>query len=146
LGWWVGGCWVLSGHAGTLNCYGPSSNCHYCYYMHSTPLKVARIGNSRGVRLPASTLACYHIADDVLMEERPDGILLRPLGRQDAKLSWEETATAISSTHEDWSDWDATSTDGLDSIPWEPARLGRVAERTPPPYEAREKAPRTKSA
>jgi len=31
--------------------------CNYCYYMKHIELKVARIGNSRGVRLPAATLA-----------------------------------------------------------------------------------------
>jgi antitoxin component of MazEF toxin-antitoxin module len=36
--------------------------------MDSTRLKVARIGNSRGVRLPARTLESYRIGDTVLME------------------------------------------------------------------------------
>jgi antitoxin component of MazEF toxin-antitoxin module len=55
-------------------------------------LKVARIGNSRGVRLPASSLRRYQIGETVLMEERSDGILLRPTGPAVPKLSWEDTA------------------------------------------------------
>ena len=43
-------------------------------------LKVARIGNSRGVRQPAASLRRYRIGDSVVMEERSDGILLRPTG------------------------------------------------------------------
>src|SRR5688572_7107157 len=36
---------------------GGASDGNYCYYMKRIELKVARIGNSRGVRLPAGTLA-----------------------------------------------------------------------------------------
>lgn len=90
-------------------------------------LKVSRIGNSRGVRIPAETLARYRIGDSVVMEERSDGILLRPQGSGPSRLSWQETALAMAQAREDWSEWDALSGDGLDSIPWEPAR--RVAEK-----------------
>ena len=95
--------------------------------MDPTPLKVARIGNSRGVRLPARTLERYRIGDTVLMEERSDGILLRAPGRSAPKLSWEETAREMASQPEDWSEWDATVADGIERIPWEPAP-GKVAE------------------
>jgi antitoxin component of MazEF toxin-antitoxin module len=93
-------------------------------------LKVARIGNSRGVRIPADTLKRYGIGDTVIMEERSDGILLRPAGSPPARLSWEQTAREMASAEEDWSDWDAALADGLDTVPWEPGRR-RVAERTP---------------
>ena len=49
--------------------------------MTTMKLKVARIGNSRGVRLPAKSLRRYRIGETVVMEERSDGILLRPAGR-----------------------------------------------------------------
>src|SRR5215208_2609422 len=68
------------------------SQSNYRYYMTTIELKVARIGNSRGVRLPATTLARYGIGERVLMEERTDGILLRPARQTETKLSWEETA------------------------------------------------------
>ena len=97
--------------------------------MATTKLKVARIGNSRGVRLPAASLRCYRIGETVLMEERSDGILLRPMGPAVEKLSWDETAREMAASREDWSAWDAVAADGLDNVPWEVERQGRVAER-----------------
>jgi len=97
--------------------------------MKPVELKITRIGNSRGVRLPAATLARYGIGEQVVMEERSDGILLRPAGEAVAKLSWEETARAMASSDEDWSAWDATLADGLDDVPWKPSsRARRVAD------------------
>jgi antitoxin MazE len=58
-----------------------------------TVLKVVRIGNSRGVRLPAPLLARYRIKNQVSAEQLPEGILLRPV--KDDRLSWEETARAM---------------------------------------------------
>ena len=90
-------------------------------------LKVARIGNSRGVRIPATTLKRLRIGDSVVMEERPEGILLRPLRSASPKLSWEATALAMANAAEDWSDWDSTLVDGLEQIPWQPPRAKRLA-------------------
>jgi antitoxin component of MazEF toxin-antitoxin module len=99
--------------------------------MKPVELKVARIGNSRGVRLPAPTLERYRIGATVVMEERSDGILLRPPGSVSPKLSWEETAREMSAEAEDWGAWDVTVADGLDEIPWEAAKPRVVAERGP---------------
>jgi antitoxin component of MazEF toxin-antitoxin module len=96
--------------------------------MASLKLKVARIGNSRGVRIPATTLARYQIADTVVMEERADGILLRPPGPATPRLSWEETAREMAVAGEDWSAWDVAVGDGLKDVPWETVRRPRVAE------------------
>ena len=96
--------------------------------MKHVELKVARIGNSRGVRIPAATLERYRIGDSVVMEERSDGILLRPRGSASRKLSWEDTARAMADASEDWSDWDAVTGDGLDAIPWKTGGAQRVAE------------------
>jgi antitoxin component of MazEF toxin-antitoxin module len=96
--------------------------------MATMKLKVARIGNSRGVRLPAKSLRRYHIGETVVMEERSDGILLRPSGPAVEKLSWEETARAMAASREDWSVWDTAAADGLDELPWQTGRNGRVAE------------------
>jgi len=98
--------------------------------MKPVELKVARIGNSRGVRLPAATLERYRIGDTVVMEERSDGILLRPCGRVEQKLSWDETAEAMAASGEDWLEWDALASDGLDDAPWDTPRPKRVAERS----------------
>jgi mRNA interferase MazF len=92
-------------------------------------LKVARIGNSRGVRLPASSLKRYSVGAELVMEERAEGILLRPKGPGVEKLSWEETAREMAGGGEDWSEWDALDGEGLDSVPWESPKTGRIAER-----------------
>jgi antitoxin component of MazEF toxin-antitoxin module len=73
----------------------PNGGSNYRYYMKPVELKVTRIGNSRGVRLPGPTLERYRIGATVVMEERSDGILLRPPGSAGPKLSWEETAREI---------------------------------------------------
>jgi antitoxin component of MazEF toxin-antitoxin module len=74
---------------------------YYSYYMKHVALKVARIGNSRGVRIPATTLERYRIGDSVVMEERAEGILLRPRRSAGPKLSWEDTALAMSAEAEE---------------------------------------------
>ena len=99
-------------------------------------LKVARIGNSRGVRLPAASLRRYRIGESVVMEERSEGILLRPTGPAVEKLSWEETAHEMAASREDWRAWDTAAADGLDDLPWQADRKGRVAE-PPTHYRAR---------
>lgn len=91
--------------------------------MHTTELRVAKIGNSRGVRLPAEVLRRYAFGDTAIMIESVDGILLRPKQQADAKLSWADTAKAMAADSEDWSSWDAVASDGLDDIPWETARV-----------------------
>lgn len=90
--------------------------------MTSLELKVARIGNSRGVRIPARTLERYRIGTTVVMEERSDGILLRRTGKASPKLSWAETAEAMARADEDWAGWASADADGLDGIPWRPAK------------------------
>ena len=87
--------------------------------MQTTELKITRIGNSRGVRIPAEVLRRYAFGDAAIMIESVDGILLRPKQQADAKLSWADTAKAMAAESEDWSDWDAVASDGLDCIPWE---------------------------
>ena len=96
--------------------------------MATVRLKVARIGNSRGVRLPAASLRRYRIRETVLMEERSEGILLRPTGPVVEKLSWEETAREMAASREDWSAWNTVAADGLDNLPWQAQTKSRVAE------------------
>ncbi|HEY8176656.1 MAG TPA: AbrB/MazE/SpoVT family DNA-binding domain-containing protein [Gemmatimonadaceae bacterium] len=96
--------------------------------MKPIEVKVARIGNSRGVRIPAPILERYHIGATVLMEERSEGILLRPRGSSRSVLSWDETAREMAAEAEDWSGWDATLADGLETIPWEGSKARSIAE------------------
>jgi antitoxin MazE len=96
--------------------------------MDPIELEVARIGNSRGVRLPAATLERYNIGDSVIMEEREDGILLRPSGLTGGRLSWLETARQMSASAEGWSEWDSLAYDGLSNLTYDAAEPPRVAE------------------
>jgi antitoxin component of MazEF toxin-antitoxin module len=97
--------------------------------MKTMELKVARIGNSRGIRLPADTLRRYHIIGAVLMEERLEGILLHPKSPPAVeKLSWEETSRQMAESQEDWSAWDTVANDGLAEIPWQ-RKTAIVADR-----------------
>lgn len=75
-------------------------------------LKVVRIGNSRGVRLPKAVLERYEIKDALVLEAREEGLLLR--GKNDKRLTWEETYRAAAREKEDWSDLEATLADGID--------------------------------
>ena len=110
--------------------------------MHATEVKIARIGNSRGVRIPAEVLRRYAFTDTAIMVESVDGVLLRPKRQTDAKLSWEETAKAMATASEDWSDWDALNADGLNEIPWKPAS---VAEKRVGYGKAKKKSLRGRS-
>lgn len=92
-------------------------------------IKIARIGNSRGVRLPASSLKRYAVGMSMVMEERAEGILLRPAGPAVVKLSWEETAREMAAAAEDWSEWDVLDGDGLGSVPWEPPKRATIGEK-----------------
>lgn len=93
--------------------------------MATIALKVARIGNSRGVRLPAASVRRYRIGQTVVMDERADGILLRPTGPVVEKLSWTDTAREMAASGEDWTEWDATSADGLGAQKSPSIRSGR---------------------
>ena len=98
--------------------------CTYSNYMKRDPLpaarkvsqtvelKVVRIGNSRGVRLPKAVLARYQIKDAVVLEARDEGLLLR--GTKDKRMTWEETFRDMVREKEDWRDFDATVADGIE--------------------------------
>jgi antitoxin MazE len=77
-------------------------------------IKVSRIGNSRGVRLPASLLKRYQIEDAVLLEEGVDSITLRP--KHSRKLSWKDTALEMAQESESWKDFETTVDDGLEHL------------------------------
>ncbi len=79
--------------------------------MKPLELTITRIGNSRGIRLPAELLRRHRIGESVLLEERADELVLRP--KKQAKLSWKETFAAMAAEKEDWSAWDAVAADGV---------------------------------
>lgn len=89
--------------------------------MKTTKLKLSRIGNSRGVRIPAETLRRYNMDASVIMDELADGILLRSGPESAPRLSWDDTAREMEASEEDWSEWDMVTADGIETIPWDVA-------------------------
>ena len=77
-------------------------------------LKVVRIGNSRGVRLPKAVLERDEIKDALVLEAREEGLLLR--GKKDKRQTWEETYREAAHEKEDWSDLGATVADGMEPV------------------------------
>ena len=80
--------------------------------MKTLEAKLTRIGNSRGIRLPAEMIRKHHLDQGVLLEERDGEIVLRPKNAP-KKLTWEETARQMAASGEDWSDWESPK-DGWD--------------------------------
>ena len=78
-----------------------------------------RIGNSRGIRIPQKILEHYRIQEGsaLELEERQDGILIRPMAMPDAKVSWEQAYQEMASEaaeNAEWAEWDKLSGDGSD--------------------------------
>jgi antitoxin MazE len=92
----------------------PKSN--YSNYMQA---KLVRIGNSRGLRIPQALLELYHVreGENVELEARRDGILLKPIPEKSGKLGWEEAYGQMAeeaAERAEWSEWDAVAEDGIE--------------------------------
>jgi antitoxin MazE len=83
----------------------------YRNYMTTHELTICQIGNSRGIRLPAGVLKKYGLNRLVILEEKPDELILRPV--REKKLSWSETFQEMAKEREDWSHLETTTGDGL---------------------------------
>ncbi len=79
--------------------------------MKTVELSITRIGNSRGIRIPAEMLRRYKLSTSVILEERAGELVLR--SKKQTKLSWAETFAGMAAEKEDWSDWDAAAGDGI---------------------------------
>jgi len=99
---------------------------------NTTELPLARIGNSRGVRLPVALIRKHGLESGVILEERDGELILRPK-RKSPKLSWADTAREMAAATEDWSDWDTASADGLALVSWQGKAPGvkRATRRRP---------------
>ena len=86
--------------------------------MGALTVKLARIGNSRGIRLPAALIRRYGFGDIIKIETGSEGVLLTP-AKKSPKLSWEQTAEEMAAASESWDEWATVENDGLASIPWE---------------------------
>lgn len=82
--------------------------------IHATQIQLVPIGNSQGIRLAKPILEKYGFARELILEEKPEGILIRPKKKKDKKFSWKETFRAMASEKENWDDFDATLLDGLE--------------------------------
>lgn len=51
-------------------------------------IKLINIGNSKGLRLPKALIQQYNISDDLQIELKEDGILLKPITR--LRSGWSE--------------------------------------------------------
>lgn len=103
------------------------------HIMRTINLQLAQIGNSRGVRLPADLIRKHGFQNGLILEDRGHEIALRPKAGS-IKLSWEETASEMAAANEDWSEWDGTLADGVESIPWQspaPASDGKKSAKNP---------------
>jgi len=76
-------------------------------------VKLVPIGNSQGIRIPKSLVEKYALASNLILEETERGILLRR--KEEDKLSWSDTFRAMAAEKEDWTDFDAALTDGLEA-------------------------------
>lgn len=65
--------------------------------------QLIRMGNKMGLRIPETLVDKYGLQNEVVLEEREEGLLIH--ARRDAKLSWEETYRQMAVAKEDWSDW-----------------------------------------
>jgi len=54
---------------------------------------------------------------------------VKVLAHKNEKLSWEDMAREMAASLEDWTEWDATTVDGLGSIPWETGEIRTIAEK-----------------
>ena len=77
----------------------------------SREVKLIRIGNSQGIRLPKALLDKYGWSGRLVLEELAEGVVLR--GKDTRTLSWEDTYREMAAASEDWSDFEAASADGL---------------------------------
>ncbi|MEI6874269.1 MAG: AbrB/MazE/SpoVT family DNA-binding domain-containing protein [Spirochaetota bacterium] len=84
--------------------------------------ELVRIGNSRGLRLPRRLLALYAIeeGDELELEERLEGILIRPLAKGEARIGWADAYREMSlevAESAEWADWDSLAGEGLAEDP-----------------------------
>ena len=83
--------------------------------MSAVALKLAPMGNSKWIQLPAALITKYHLDDGIVLEESNGCLVLRPTEKAAKKLGWEETGKQMAVAKEDWSDWEEQGAAGLGS-------------------------------
>ncbi len=69
----------------------------------SREMRLIQVGDALGLQIPNVLVDKYRLQDEVVLEEREEGLLIH--ARHEAKLSWEETYRQMATENEDWSDW-----------------------------------------
>ena len=75
-------------------------------------VKLIEVGNSKGLRLPKNLVNKYKLDLGIVLEEKEEGILIKPV-KKDNKLSWDETYREMANEKEEWDDLDITVEDGI---------------------------------
>lgn len=57
--------------------------------MNPLKVKIIRIGNSKGIRLPKSLIEQYQMKDEVVLETKKDAIVIRPV--ENPRAGWEKS-------------------------------------------------------
>jgi len=86
--------------------------------MKAARFTLGPMGNGQGLRLPDSVVKRYGFSKSVEVEERDEGLLLKPSAKTVRKLSWEETAKQMSAESEDWTEWHQSESDGISELAW----------------------------
>ncbi len=107
--------------------------------MKTHEISLTRIGNSRGIRIPAQLIRKHGFDSGLIIEDCGDGVILKSKAPTEKKLSWEDTAREMVAAKEDWSDWECTLADGLEDIPWEQTKEGTSIVREDPPQKRQSK-------
>ena len=63
-------------------------------------LKVVKVGNSKGLRIPKSILEQYHIEEEVDLSSTKDGLLIKPV-KSKARAGWSKKFKEMASKRDD---------------------------------------------
>ena len=85
--------------------------------MSSVKIKVVRIGNSRGIRIPKVILDQYHINDEVELETKEDCVIIK--SSHTARDGWEMAFKKMYENQDDVLLMDDGITNEFDEEEWE---------------------------
>ena len=67
--------------------------------MNSIKVKIVRIGNSKGIRLPKALIEQYNMKNEVLLETKKDAVVIHPV--ENPRAEWEESFKRMRSRGDD---------------------------------------------
>jgi antitoxin MazE len=80
-------------------------------------VKLTKIGNSRGIRIPKPILRQCGIKDEVILEQEGNTIILRPITRK-PRVGWEKQFEAMAKAGDDGLLDDEATTSSWDDDEW----------------------------